>query len=65
MAGVFQPEVAHAPLDHRANAGCRRAALAYVETDHLLPQEREREVARRIRGLFDEAETESNVKESI
>ncbi len=43
----------------------RRAALAYVETDHLLPQEREREVAKRIRGLFDEVETESNVKESI
>jgi hypothetical protein len=30
----------------------RRAAMAYVETDDLPPQEREQEVARRIRGLF-------------
>jgi len=30
----------------------RRAAMAYVETDHLPQEEREQEVARRIRGLF-------------
>ena len=30
----------------------RRAAMAYVETDHLPQKEREQEVARRIRGLF-------------
>jgi hypothetical protein len=31
----------------------RRAAMAYVETDHLPPRERELEVAKRIRGLFE------------
>jgi hypothetical protein len=31
----------------------RRAALAYVETDHLEPKARELEVARRVRGLFE------------
>jgi nitrite reductase/ring-hydroxylating ferredoxin subunit len=31
----------------------RRAAMAYVETDHLAPKERELEVAKRIRGLFE------------
>ena len=31
----------------------RRAAMAYVETDHLAPNEREIEVAKRIRGLFE------------
>jgi len=31
----------------------RRAAMAYVETDHLDSQAREIEVARRIRGLFE------------
>jgi nitrite reductase/ring-hydroxylating ferredoxin subunit len=35
----------------------RRAALAYVETDHLPPQEREIEVAKRIKGLLQHAET--------
>lgn len=34
----------------------RRAAMAYVETDNLPPKERELEVARRIRGLFEHAE---------
>jgi hypothetical protein len=34
----------------------RRAAMTYVETDHLPPKERELEVARRIRGLFEHAE---------
>ena len=33
----------------------RRAAMAYVETDHLEPGVREIEVARRIRGLFEHA----------
>jgi nitrite reductase/ring-hydroxylating ferredoxin subunit len=33
----------------------RRAAMAYVDTDHLPPREREIEVARRIRGLFEHA----------
>ena len=31
----------------------RRAAMAYVETDHLAPHEREIEVARRVRALFE------------
>ena len=31
----------------------RRAAMAYVETDHLPPVEREAEVARRVRALFE------------
>jgi hypothetical protein len=31
----------------------RRAAMAYVETDHLAPRERELEVAKRIRDLFE------------
>jgi hypothetical protein len=32
----------------------RRAAMAYVETDHLEPKERELEVAKRVRGLFEQ-----------
>jgi hypothetical protein len=35
----------------------RRAAMAYVETDHLDPGERELEVAKRIRGLFEHVES--------
>jgi hypothetical protein len=31
----------------------RRAAMAYVETDHLAPHEREIEVAKRVRSLFE------------
>jgi len=34
----------------------RRAAMAYVEMDHLGPEERELEVAKRIRGLFEHVE---------
>ncbi len=34
-----------------------RAAMAYVETDDLPPKEREAEVARRIRGLFEHVES--------
>jgi nitrite reductase/ring-hydroxylating ferredoxin subunit len=34
----------------------RRAAMAYVETDQLPPEEREIEVAKRIRGLFEHVE---------
>jgi hypothetical protein len=35
----------------------RRAAMAYVETDDLPPKERELEVAKRIRGLFERVES--------
>jgi hypothetical protein len=35
----------------------RRAAMAYVETDHLPPREREAEVAQRVRALFDHVES--------
>ena len=35
----------------------RRAAMAYVETDHLPPAEREAEVARRVRALFEHVES--------
>jgi nitrite reductase/ring-hydroxylating ferredoxin subunit len=35
----------------------RRAAMAYVETDHLPPQEREAEVAKRVRALFEHVES--------
>jgi hypothetical protein len=35
----------------------RRAAIAYVETDHLPPQEREAEVAKRVRALFEHVES--------
>jgi hypothetical protein len=35
----------------------RRAAMAYVETDELPPKERELEVAKRIRGIFEHVES--------
>ena len=35
----------------------RCAAMAYVETDHLPPKERELEVAKRVRGLFEHVES--------
>ena len=35
----------------------RRAAMAYVETDQLSPKERELEVAKRIRALFEHVES--------
>jgi len=44
--------------DPKALAGFGRcAALAYVETDHLPPKERELEVAKRVRGLFEHVES--------